>query len=74
MIAVGEHLVLIGEISPAAVHKVDAWQMVFLCDFLRAEVFFDGHRKIGTAFDSGIVAQDHHVAPHDLPNPGDYAC
>ena len=69
VIAVRKHLVLIGQVRPAAVDKVDAGQMVFLRDLLRTEVFLDGHRIVRTTLHGGIVADDHAKSPADLPDP-----
>ena len=62
VIAVGKDLILIGQVRATLIHEIDAGQMVFLGDLLRAQVLFDGHREIGATLHRRIVADDH--APH----------
>ncbi len=71
MVAVGENLVLIGQVGAAGIDKVEAGQTAFLGDLLRAQVFLDGHRIVGAALHGGVVADDHDVLPHDPADPGD---
>ena len=59
MVAVGENLVLVGQVRTAGVHQIDAGQMVRLGNLLRAEVFLHRHRVVGAALHGGVVA-DHH--------------
>ena len=56
MIAVWEHLILIGQIGPTAIDHVNTGQIAFLGDFLGAEVFFDGHGVIGATLYRRIIA------------------
>ena len=70
---VGEHVVLIGQVRSPGVHEVDAWEFVFTCDFLCAQVFFDGHGVVRTAFDRGVVGHDHADTPVDQSHTGDDA-
>ncbi|KWV85103.1 hypothetical protein PFLmoz3_05251 [Pseudomonas fluorescens] len=59
MLTVGEHLVLARQVGAAGVHQVDTRQAVLLGDGLGAQVFFNGQRVIGAAFDRGIVGHNH---------------
>ena len=68
VVAVGEDLVLIGQVRAAAVDKVDAGQVVLRRDLLRAQVLFHRHREVGAAFDRRVVAHDHAFAPRDPPH------
>ena len=71
MVSVWEDLILIGQIGPAAIDQGDHGQMALLRDFLGAQMFFHGHRIVGTAFDRGVIANDHHVAPMHFADTGD---
>jgi hypothetical protein len=73
MVAVREDLVLVRQVRPARVHKVDAGQVALLGDLLSAEVLADGHRVVGAALHGGVVADHHDVAPMHSPHPGDHA-
>ena len=71
MIAVGEDLGLEGQKRPAGVHEVDAWQPVVERDLLRPQVFLDGDRVVGPAFDGRVVGDDQHLATRDAADAGD---
>ena len=73
MVAVGKDFVLIGQIGAAAIDQIDAGQLAFLGDFLRAQVLFHRHRVIGAALDRRVIGNDHHVEPVDATDPGDDA-
>ena len=68
VVAVREHLVLVGQIGAAGVDQIDAGQVVLLRHFLRAQVFFDRHGVVGAAFDGGVVAHNHAVHTADPAN------
>ena len=70
VVAVREHLVLVGQIGAAGVDQIDAGQVVLLRHFLRAQVFFDRHGVVGAAFDGGVVADNHAVHAADPANAG----
>jgi hypothetical protein len=69
MVAVGKHLVLVGQVGAAAVHQVDAGQAVLRGDLLRAQVLLDRHRVVGAALHRGVVADDHDLAALTRPTP-----
>jgi hypothetical protein len=70
---VGEDLILQRQIRAARIDEIQTGQMIFLGDLLRAQMLFDGHRKIRTAFDGGVVGNDHHFAVGDPSDAGDDA-
>ena len=57
--AIGEYVVLVGKVCSTRIDKVDAWQAVLPCNFLCAQVFLHGHRKVCATFHSRIVGDDH---------------
>src|SRR5690606_24210319 len=59
MLAVGKDFILVGQVGAARVHQVNAGQAILLCNLLRPQVFLDGKRVVGAAFDGGVVADDH---------------
>ena len=73
MIAVGKHFGLIGQVRTARVDEIDAWQVVFPRDILRAQVLLDRDRIIRAALDRRVVAHDHALASRDAADPGDDA-
>ena len=73
MLAVGEHLVLVGQVGAAGIDQVDARQVVLARDLLGADVLLDGHREIRAALDRGVVAHDHAFAAGDAADAGDDA-
>src|SRR5918994_556175 len=48
--------------------------MVLFRDLLGAQMFLDGQRKIRSAFDGGVVGDDHDLAMANAPDAGDDAC
>src|SRR5262245_30692381 len=58
MFAVREDLGLMRQIGAAAVDKIKAGQTVLARNFLRAQVFFHCHRKVGATLDGGVIADD----------------
>ena len=72
MIPVGKTFSLIGQVGAAAINQIDAWQPVFLCDLLGAQVLLDRHRVVGATFHRGIVADDHDLAAFDAADTGDH--
>jgi hypothetical protein len=74
MISTREHFVLIGQIGAAAIHKIDAGQPVLQRDFLGAQMLLYGHRKIGAAFDRGVIGDDHALASRNTADAGDQTC
>ncbi|MPM74215.1 hypothetical protein SDC9_121200 [bioreactor metagenome] len=73
MLAVGEHVVLIGQVGAARVHQIDTRQIVLLRHFLRAQVLLHRHRVVGAALHRGVVAHDHAVHAVDAADAGDHA-
>ena len=45
--------------------------MIFDCDFLRAKMLFNRHRKIGSALNGRIVGDDHAFDARNLANARD---
>ena len=58
MVAIGKDFVLAWQIGAAAIDEIDARQMAFPCDFLRAQMLLDGQRVIGAALDGCIIGDD----------------
>ena len=56
----------------ARVHQIDAGQAVFQGDLLGPQVFLDGDRIVGAAFDRGVVGHDHHLLAVDTADAGNY--
>ena len=71
MVTVWEHFVLIGQVRATTVDQINAGQMAFRCDFLRAQMFFDRHGVICAPFDRGIIAHDHTIRTVYAPDPCD---
>ena len=69
---VGENLILHGQESAAGINQIDTGQAVFQGDFLGAQVFFDGQRVVGAAFDRGVVGHDHAFDAMNAANAGDH--
>jgi len=63
MIAVGKDLVLGWKEGSSGIDKINARQIVFLGDFLSAQVFLDGYGIIGAALDRGVIGEDHDFGP-----------
>ncbi len=74
VIEVGEDLVLKRQKCPARIDEIQAGQVIFLGDLLGAQMLFDRHREVRSAFDGGIVGDDEHFAVPDAPDAGDDAC
>ena len=73
MVAIREYLVLVGQVRAAAVNKVDAGEIASRRDLLGAQVFFDGHRVIGAAFDGRVIANDHDLRARHSADTCDHA-
>ena len=73
MVAVGEDVVLVGQVGAARVDQVDARQVVLVGDLLRAQVLLDGDRVVGAALDGGVVTDDHALLAFDAADAGDDA-
>ncbi len=73
MIAVGKHLVLIGQVRTAGIHQVDAGQAVLSGDFLRAQMFLDRQRIVGATFYRRIIGDDDAFTTRDPADAGDDA-
>ena len=73
VLAVGKHVVLVGQVGAAAVDQVDARQAVLLRDLLRAQVLFLTVSGVGAALHRGVVAHDHAVDAADAADAGDHA-
>ena len=73
VLAVGEHLGLMGQIGAAGIDEIDARQRVFEGDFLRPQMLLHRHGIVGAAFDRRIIGDDHRLAPGDAADAGDQA-
>ena len=71
VIAIGEHLVLLGQERAAALHQIDARQRVLAGDLLRAQVLLDGERIVGAALHRRVVRHDHAWPPAHPADAGD---
>lgn len=71
MVFVGEDFCLEGEECSARIDEIDAREVVFKRNFLGAEVFFNGDRKIGSALDGCIVGDDYALTAVDSSDSGD---
>lgn len=58
VILIGEDIILSWEIGTTGVNEVHAWQMVLLCDFLRAQMLLDCDRIVRATLHGGIVRDD----------------
>ena len=72
VLAVGEHVVLLGQEAAAGVDQVDARQPVLRRDLLRAQVLLHRHRVVGAALDGGVVRHDHAFAARDAADAADH--
>ena len=70
VLAVREHVVLVGQVGAARVHQVNAGQIVLHRHFLGTQMLFDCHRVIGAALDSGVVANDQAIDTADAADAG----
>ena len=73
-LAVWEDFVLHRQKRPTRINQINARQMVFRRDFLRAQMLFHGHGKIGSAFDGGVIGDDHALHARDAPDARHHAC
>jgi hypothetical protein len=73
VVAVGEHLVLVGQVSTARVHQVNARQVVLLRNFLRTQMLLHREGVIRAAFHGGVVAHNHAVHTADAADAHDQA-
>ncbi len=73
VVAVGEDLVLVGEVGAAGVHQVDARQVVLRGDLLGPQMLLHRERVVGAALHGGVVHHDHAFAAHDPADAGDDA-
>ena len=73
VITIGENLILIGQIRTTRINEVDAGQVVLLGDLLCPNVFLDGHRVVRTAFNRGVIGNDHALMARNAPDACDNA-
>ena len=73
MIAIGEHLVLPGQVGAAAIDQVKAGQAILRGDFLGAQMLLNGDRIVTAALHRGIVGHDHAQPAFNLAHPGNQA-
>ena len=72
MIAVGKHLVLVGQVGAAGIDQVDAGQIVLQRDLLRAQMLLHRQRIVGAALHRGVVDHHHHLGAFDATDAGDH--
>ena len=70
VLAIGKHLGLQRQERAAGIDEVDARQPVLQRDLLGAQVLLHRHRKVGAAFDGGVVGDDHHLAARHPADAG----
>ena len=63
VVAVGEHVVLLGQERAAGIDEVDARQAVLQRDLLRAQVLLHRQRVVRAALHRRVVGDDHAFAP-----------
>ena len=73
MLAVREDLVLQRQEGAAGIDQVEAGQVIFLGDGLRAALLFHGERVVGAALHRGVVDEDHALLAGDAADAGDDA-
>ena len=71
MLAVREHLGLVGQIGAAGIDQIDARQTVLRRDLLRPQVLLHRHRIVGAALDGRVVGDDHRLPAMDEADSGD---
>ena len=74
VIAIRKYFILIRQIGTTGIHQINTRQVVLLSNFLRAQMLFNRHRIIRTAFDRRIITDDHTFLPGDTTNTGNHAC
>ena len=57
VVAIGEHLVLVGQVGSARVDQVDAGQVILLRDLLRAQVLLHRDWKVGSPLTVASLAK-----------------
>jgi len=60
-----------GQVAAAAINEINTGQAVLTRDVLRTALLFTSNRKIGAAFDGGVITEDHHLAPSHAANARD---
>ena len=73
MVAVGEDLVLVGQIGAARFHQIDARQVVFPGDLLGAQMLLDRQRVIAATLHGAVIGDDHAFLAGDGADAGDDA-
>jgi hypothetical protein len=73
VLAVGEHVVLLGQERATRVDEVDARELVVERDLLRPQVLLHRDRVVGAALDRGVVGDDHAAPARHHADPGDDA-
>ncbi len=73
VLAVGEDVVLVGQVRPAGVDEVDAREPVVLGDLLGTQVLLHRHRVVRAALDGGVVGDDDAFAAVHPADAGDDA-
>ena len=72
VLAVGKHVVLLGQVAAAGIDQIDARQAVLRGDLLRAQVLLHRHRVIGAALDGRVVRDDDALASADPADAADH--
>ena len=73
VVAVGEDLILIGQVGTTGIDQVQTRQPVLLRHFLGPQVLLNRHGVVGAALHCGVVAHDHAVDPADAADTGNQA-
>ena len=63
MLPIRKNLILARQMSAARIDQVNAGQVIFGCDGLRAQMFLHRYRVISATFDSRIISNNHALNP-----------
>ena len=70
---IGEHFILERQKCTAGIDQINTRQIVLHGHFLRAQMFFHRQRIVRSAFDGGVIGDNHHLLPSHAANPGNHA-
>ena len=73
MVAIGENIILTGQVGTAAIDQINAGQIIFQRDFLRAKMLLYGHGIVRSTLDRRIVGDNHAFNTRYAPNAGNDA-
>ena len=73
MLLVREYLILPWQEGTSGINQVNAGQVIFERYFLCAQMFFNGHGIISTAFDSCVICYNHYFYSGNTADTGNYS-